>query len=154
MSKRFLSVLGVVAAAATFAVAPASASDEPAPPPQPLTTPAVCVDKTAPVSRLKTGWQGGFKQGVLRGIAIDQGCGPAGTGKVAKVKVSIKRKVGDRCQHLLANGRLGAATKCHNAWLSAKGTGRWSFHLKHRLPKGTYVVSTQAIDNAGNVQAS
>jgi hypothetical protein len=35
--------------------------------------------------------------------------------------------------------------------LRAKGTTRWSFTLRHRLPKGSYVLTVRAIDRAGKV---
>jgi hypothetical protein len=152
MFTRSLSVLaGVLVVAGTLAVASALATDEPTPPVQGTTR--ACVDNMRPLSRLRVGWQGGFRRGVIRGIAIDQGCGAAGAGKVKSVDVAISRRVGTRCQHLRRNGKLGRASSCTtHIWLRAKGSKAWSFRLRHQLPRGKYLVSTRAIDAAGNIE--
>jgi hypothetical protein len=137
----------------TLAATAAMATDEPAPTPQPQSQPTQCVDKTRPLSHLNVSWRRGFRSGVIRGIAIDQGCGASGAGKLRRVQVAIARKVGKRCRHLLPSGRLGRATACTHVWLNAKGTSTWSFRLRHHLPSGKYLVATRAIDAAGNVEA-
>ena len=153
MFTRSFSALAVaLVAAATLAVASAMATDEPAPP-SPV-SPKACVDNMRPVSRLSATWRTSFRKGVVRGIAIDQGCGAAGAGNLKRVSVAIERKVGKRCQHLLRNGRFGRASACsHHVWLPAKGKANWSFHLARKLPRGKYTVSTRAVDSAGNVQS-
>ena len=105
-----------------------------------------------PRSRLSVRWKRDFRHGALQGIAIDQGCGAAGAGKVKRISVAITRKVGKRCQSLKRNGRLGRATACRQIWLPAKGSKKWTFRLRHQLPRGTYVVSTRAADSAGNIE--
>jgi hypothetical protein len=152
MFKRSLSALAVaLVAAATLAVASAMATDEPAP--QSPASAEACTDNMRPVSRLSAHWKTAFRPGVVRGIAIDQGCGAAGAGKLKRVSVAIERKAGKRCQHLLRNGRLGRAGACSHVWLPAKGKANWSLHLAHKLPRGKYVVSTRAVDSAGNVES-
>jgi hypothetical protein len=152
MFTRSFSVLAVtVVAAATLAVASAMATDEPAPPSPPSAK--ACVDNMRPVSRLSAKWKTSFRKGVIRGIAIDQGCGAAGAGKLSRVSVAIERKVGKRCQHLLLNGRLGSASACSHVWLPAQGKASWSLRLRHKLPRGKYMVSTRAVDSAGNVES-
>jgi hypothetical protein len=133
----------------TLAATAAMATDEPAPAPQS----APCVDNTRPLSRLNVNWKSGFRNGVIRGIAIDQGCGADGAGKLKRVQLAIALKVGKHCRHLLPSGRLGRAAACTHLWLTAKGTSTWSFHLRHRLPSGKYVIATRAIDAAGNIEA-
>jgi hypothetical protein len=151
MFTRSFSALAVaLVAAATLAVASAMATDEPAP--QSPAGPKACVDNMRPVSRLSANWRTSFRKGVVRGIAIDQGCGAAGAGSLKRVSVAIERKAGKRCQHLLRNGRLGSASACSHVWLPAKGKASWSFHLAHKLPRGKYLVSTRAVDSAGNVE--
>jgi len=151
MFTRSFSALAVAfVAAATLAVASAMATDEPAPP---STSPKACVDNMRPVSRLSASWRTTFRKGILRGIAIDQGCGTAGAGSLKRVSVAIERKVGKRCQHLLRNGRLGRASACRHVWLPAKGKAKWSLRLAHKLPRGKYMVSTRAVDSAGNVES-
>ena len=150
-------VAGTLAATATLAVASAMATDEPAPPkpaPQATGAPRACVDNMRPLSRLRANWQRGFRAGVIRGIAIDEGCGAGGAGKLRNVSVSVSRRVGNgRCQHLERNGRLGLAGACNHVWLKAKGTKTWSFRLPHNLPRGKYLVATRAVDAAGNIEA-
>jgi len=152
MFTRSLSVLAVtLVAATTLAVASAMATDEPAPP-SPASAKA-CVDNVRPVSRLSANWKSAFRKGVIRGIAIDQGCGAAGAGKLSRVSVAIERKAGKRCQHVQRNGRLSGAGACSHVWLPTKGKASWSLHLRHKLPRGAYVVSTRAVDAAGNVES-
>jgi hypothetical protein len=157
MFMRSISVAaGVLAAAGTLAVASAMATDEPAPAPAPAPAPQTqpCVDHKAPLSRLRTSWQRGFRTGVIRGMAIDQGCGAGGAGKVKRVDVAIARKSGKHCQNLRRNGSLGRAGACaKRVWLPAKGTKSWSFKLRHKLRAGVYVVSSRAVDAAGNIEA-
>jgi hypothetical protein len=181
-TRSFSALVGMLLVAGTLAVAPAMATDEPGPPaptppgqtPPGQTPPGqapptqappghgnpeaqgnpirACVDHVRPRSRLGVHWQRGFRRGVIRGIAIDQGCGAAGAGKVKRVSVAITRKVGKRCQSLKRNGHLGRATACRQVWLAAKGSKEWTFRLRHKLPRGTYVVGTRAVDSAGNVE--
>jgi hypothetical protein len=156
-TRSLCAVGGTLAVAATLAVGSASATDEPAPPkpaPQATSAPRACVDNMRPLSRLGVGWQRGVRRGVIRGIAIDQGCGASGAGKLESVFVAVSRRVGkNRCQHLLRGGRLGRATACNHVWLKAKGTKIWSFRLPHNLPRGKYLVATRAVDAAGNIEA-
>jgi hypothetical protein len=151
LTRSFSALAVALVAAATLAVASAMATDEPAPPSPTSAKP--CVDNTRPVSRLSASWRTSFRKGVVRGIAIDQGCGAAGAGSLKRVSVAIERKAGKRCQHLLQNGRLGAASACSHVWLPAKGKATWSLRLRHKLPHGKYVVSTRAVDSAGNVES-
>ena len=156
-TRSLCAVAGTLAAAATLAVGSAMATDEPAPPkpaPQTPNAPRACVDNMRPLSRLGVHWQRGFRSGVIRGIAIDQGCGVNGEGKLKSVSIALSRRVGkNRCQHLQPGGRLGRAGACDHVWLKAKGTKTWSFRLPHNLPRGKYVVATRAVDAAGNVEA-
>ena len=146
-----IALVGVFAAAGAVAVASATATEEP-PPPVPVTTP-LCVDNVAPHSRLNADWRRGFRRGVLRGIAIDQGCRAGGAGRIKRVDVSISRSLGKRCQLLKPNGRLSRPTACGHLWLRARGGTRWTFRLHRRLPHGRYVIRTRAVDSAGNVEA-
>jgi hypothetical protein len=147
-----LSVVATVVAAATMAVAPAMATDEPAPHPQQGGGKS-CVDNMRPVSRLSGNVRATLRTGVIHGIAIDQGCGAAGAGKVHSVSVSISRRVGTHCRHLLANGRFGRASSCAtHVWLHASGGKTWTFHLHHKLAAGRYLVGSRAVDSAGNVE--
>jgi hypothetical protein len=151
MLTRFLSVLGTLVVAGLLTVASAMATDEPAPPSPAQGAPQACTDIMRPVSQLRVNWRKGFRNGVVRGVAADRGCGSGGAGKVARVSVSIARKVGKRCQHLSRAGRLGKATDCAPRWLRTKGKKSWAFRVGHKLPRGKYIVRTRAVDSAGNV---
>ena len=86
----------------------------------------------------------------VRGTAHDFGCAH----RVARVTVAIALRVaGGRCRYLQASGRLGPRGKCRRAtYVSARGTSHWSFNSSRRLPAGTYVVRSRAIDASGNVE--
>jgi hypothetical protein len=152
MFTRSLSALaGMLVVAGALAAGSAMATDEPAPAPK--GTPQSCVDNMRPLSRLSVDWKRGFRRGAIHGVAIDQGCGANGAGKVKGVSVAIVRKTGNRCQNLLPSGRLSKPTGCRHIWLPTMGSKVWRFRLRHRLPRGTYIVSTRAIDAAGNTEA-
>lgn len=83
---------------------------------------------------------------------------------LAHVDVAITRATGGaraaaaaRCLRLNARGRLAASRpvkgRCAPRFLRAKGTAKWRFALKHRLPKGHYVVYSRATDRAGRHEA-
>jgi hypothetical protein len=75
--------------------------------------------------------------------------------KVAKTSISIARvaKHG-RCRNLGSHGRLARSTKCSKRkYLKAKLKGsRWSFSLKRKLPKGTYVVQVRSVDKSHKLE--
>ena len=161
MFSRFLMVLALAFAVTTALAATALATDEPIKPPNLPTTapapqapqkPAACLDTARPSAKLHAKWQRGFRNGKLRGTAIDRGCSAGKAGKLKSVRVSVARRIGNRCQHVNAKGQLGRAMSCAPHWLKARGTRRWSLNLRHALPNGRYVVRVSAVDAAGNVQ--
>ncbi|HWI72768.1 MAG TPA: hypothetical protein VNT55_12505 [Baekduia sp.] len=146
-----------LSALALLPCAMAGATDSPAPAPmQPAPTVAAlqsvlnkCTDSTRPTSGFgpKSARTAG-KTRVLRGSAADSGCG------VALVTVSILRVHGKGCQPVTRTGHLGHTGKCKaQRFVVATGTTRWQLSLPKRLPRGTYLIRTRAIDLAGNVQA-
>jgi hypothetical protein len=83
----------------------------------------------------------------LRGTARGRGC------SVRQVRVAIGRKVGKQCRFLKANGRFGAKRSClRTQYLRAKGTTRWTLNKRVRLPRGSYLVWSRAIDSAGQIE--
>jgi hypothetical protein len=147
MSLRPIPVFAALIAAVALTAGPAAAQS-PTDNPVPGATPGACMDHTLPTSGFthRAARRAGRRR-ILRGVARDVGCG------VDRMTISVKRKQGRRCRNLTPKRRLGRRTSCaHHRWLSAKGTTRWSFRLPRRLPKGTYVVRTRAVDFAGNVQ--
>jgi hypothetical protein len=110
--------------------------------------PAGCSDKAAPVSRLTR--TKATRRGVsLQGTASDPGC----DGRVTRVLVSVALVKGKRCRFLSARGKLGRAGRCTKPkTLPVKGVTPFSLRVKGKLPRGTYRVTTQAIDFSGNVE--
>jgi len=134
----------------------ASATDTPPPPMQPAPTVQAlqsvltkCTDSIRPTSGFgPKAARDAAKTRVLRGTAADRGCG------VALVTLSILRVDGKRCRPVTRTGKLGARGTCSaKRYVVASGTTRWQLALPKRMPKGTYLIRTRAIDLAGNVQA-
>ncbi|HEX4733058.1 MAG TPA: hypothetical protein VH247_01490 [Thermoleophilaceae bacterium] len=163
MNKPLITIAAALACLA-FAGPPALATDEPPPsappsiapvadgtPTAPATPGSGCVDTTRPTTRLKSTSRTASKRHVLRGTATDKGCS---TSFIARIQVSIARRHGKRCQFVTRAARLSrkssSCSKPH--WLTAAGTASWSLRIPKRLPKGSYQVSTRAVDSAGNVE--
>jgi hypothetical protein len=103
-----------------------------------------------------------------RALRDFRGTATPGSAPVASVAIALLRISGGaiaartkkaRCFALSANGRLIAARtvkgKCVSLlFLKASGTTKWKFHLKRRLPKGTYVLTSRATDRARRVERS
>jgi hypothetical protein len=78
-------------------------------------------------------------------------------GGVAKVEVGIITKPkGGKCKELTSSGKFAASKGNCNApvtFLAAAGTTKWTFKLKKKLAKGSYILFVRAVDNAGATQA-
>lgn len=123
----------------------------------PTTTPGPnCRDTLAPAARYtkRAKTAKASRKLRLKGTASDRGCGKQGAGKVKRVTVSIARATGKRCRYLQADGKLARKkTSClRTRYVAAKGTTRWSFTAKRKLPKGSYKIWVRAVDAAGNVE--
>jgi Bacterial Ig-like domain len=159
MFKRFpyLPVL-VALVVASVAAAPAMATDEVTAPPVPPSTVApsapTCTDTSKPAIHISTSPAGAARKHAVRGTSSDLGCGPSGRGSVAYVAISVQRKQGKHCRYMSSKGKLSSTKSCASpVWLRAHGTGKWSFGLSKKLPRGTYNVRVHALDSAGNVSA-
>jgi hypothetical protein len=149
-------LIPIMSLAAALPCSAALATDSPAPAPlQPA--PSVvslqsvlnkCSDATRPSSGFgPKSVRSARRTKVLRGTAHDVGCG------VAMVTVSLLRVHGKGCQPVTAKGRLGHTGACRaRRFVVANGTTRWRLALPRRLPRGTYLIRTRAVDFAGNVQ--
>ena len=79
--------------------------------------------------------------------------------RVAKVEVALVRRVGRRCLWLrTARARFvrrrAVNGKCERqVWLRARGTTRWAYRIRRRLPRGRYVLYSRATDAAGVSEA-
>jgi 6-phosphogluconolactonase (cycloisomerase 2 family) len=83
---------------------------------------------------------------------------------IAKVEISLVRLIGGahsaathkskaRCLQLNSKGRLVTLKVSHSRcvvarFLLARGTSSWTFRLPHRLPHGSYVVTSRATDTS------
>ena len=71
----------------------------------------------------------------LRGRANGRGCA------IRRVRVSIARKAGRKCRFLRADGTFSRARSCRRtSYLTARGTTRWTFERRLRLPRGKYLM--------------
>lgn len=84
----------------------------------------------------------------------------AAASRIAKVEVAVHRR-GRGCQWLknldarFKRVKPGASRRCDRPiWLKAKGTVRWRFSLKRRLPRGEYTFLSRATDRAGIFEPS
>ena len=83
----------------------------------------------------------------LSGRAKDTGCG-----RLARVSVAIARTLSrKKCSFLSSLRRFEKARSCKKPFfLTAKGTGKWTYRFKGKLAKGRYRVIVRATDAAGN----
>jgi hypothetical protein len=110
-----------------------------------------CQDRIAPVSTLSKRSHFSRKGIALRGATRDKGCGKNGRGKVARVTLAIARRVGKKCQWLRPKKGFGPVGSCtRKVYVRAKGTSKWTFRLRAKLKRGTYVVVPRAFDAVGN----
>jgi hypothetical protein len=74
--------------------------------------------------------------------------------RVAREKVAIAQRLRHgRCRFVQASGTLRAAGSCHRPiFLTARGTGRWSFTAPRALPAGQYQVGARAVDTLREVE--
>jgi hypothetical protein len=91
-----------------------------------------------------------------RGRASDLSCRLPGRrtrarGKVKRVSVSIARIQRRGCRFVNRRGRLQKKRSCRKPTLfRARGTRRWRFAKRARLPRGNYRIVVRATDRAGN----
>jgi hypothetical protein len=72
-------------------------------------------------------------------------------GKVRRVQVSIAKIQRRGCRFLNRRGRLQRQRSCRRPTLfRARGTKRWRFAKRARLPRGNYRIVVRATDVAGN----
>jgi hypothetical protein len=116
-----------------------------------------CVDRKKPRTRfsksaLRSAARGhGRRKLRIGGTVTDAGC-KGKKNRIKRVKISVGRQTGRKCQNLQANGRLTRRGSCHRfIYLSARHKGtRWSFTSKRKLPLGHYRLRVKSIDRAGN----
>jgi hypothetical protein len=75
--------------------------------------------------------------------------------QVVRVEVAIQTKSrGNICRQLKHNLKFSKRRHCGKprVFFTARGTTKWSWKLRRRLPRGYYVLYARAIDNAGQQQ--
>ena len=88
----------------------------------------------------------------IHGTATDVGCNRA-RGTVARVEVSVARRVGRRCAFLRSrtSGAFARPGSCSKpTFLKATGTATWQLSIHHHLAHGSYVIAVRVTDAAGN----
>ena len=110
----------------------------------PGVVPSECSDSGAPTSRFVA-----IRGRAVSGTATDSGC--AG---LRRVQASVALKVaGGKCRYLTGSGKLTRPTSCRKPrFLTASGTSTWRLGARSKLPRGRYVVTTRAVDLAGNIE--
>jgi hypothetical protein len=116
-----------------------------------------CVDRVKPKTRFsKTSLRkaaAGHGKRKLRfgGKVTDRGC-KGKKNRIKRVKVSVGRQTGRKCQNLKKNGRFAKRGSCHKfIYLSARHKGtKWSFVSKRPVPAGHYRLRVKSVDRAGN----
>jgi hypothetical protein len=146
MSTRSLLPIALILAGG-FTAGPAAAQS-PTDNPVPGALPGACADLVSPTSSFtRKAARSAARHRLLRGIAADVGCG------LDRVTISVQRKSGKVFKTLFRKSPLLRKLRHgRRHWLPVRGTAHWSFRLSKRLPRGTYLVRTRAIDFAGNVQ--
>ena len=80
------------------------------------------------------------------------------TPRVAKVRISIGRRVGSRCRFLQPNGRFGPKVSClRTTYVTAKfkrpgAKVAWTLSMKAKFPKGRYLAWARGLDANGNIE--
>jgi hypothetical protein len=69
---------------------------------------------------------------------------------VAKVEVAVLSGKGSSCKSMTSKGAFKKAKCAEPTFLAAKGTTKWTYKLKKKLKKGSYVVLIKATDDTSN----
>ncbi len=123
------------------------------PPPSASTAkPKPCTAR--PTSRINRGKAHASRKGITAsGSARERVCtgvsaATRSRNRVVKVFVAIYRPAGrGRCRFLLRNGHLTKPLPCSRPIeYRARGTSRWTFTLRAKIPSGFYLVRSDAVD--------
>jgi dsRNA-specific ribonuclease len=68
---------------------------------------------------------------------------------VTKVEIAVLKGKGSKCQSLTSSGSFKKAKCAAPKFLAAKGTTKWSYKLKKKLKKGSYLVLVRVSDDGG-----
>jgi hypothetical protein len=87
--------------------------------------------------------------------SLDRRIGALGKVEVALLRTSSRKCSWLRNRRLRFVRRAPAAGRCERpVWLRAKGTRRWRYSLRKRLPRGRYVLLSRATSKAGISETS
>jgi hypothetical protein len=122
-------------------------------PPQPVFVAGrLCGNR--PFSKMNRRRAHGSRRGLsVSGTAGEKPCAHATSNmrrrqRVSRVLITIYHPAaGGRCRFLLRSGRLSRPRSCGRPiTYRARGTGHWSLRLRIRIPAGTYLVRSDAVD--------
>jgi hypothetical protein len=117
-----------------------------------------CRDRLAPVSKFKQSSIHRSRRAIrVNGSSSDRGCSATASeagrkGHVQTVYVSIAKVRGrHQCRFLNSRRKLEKLRNCRRpTLLKARGTGKWRFSIRARLPRGRYRIVARGIDASGN----
>jgi hypothetical protein len=111
-------------------------------------TPPGCRDRTRPRSTIRTA-RGTRHRLFVRGSTRDRGCRGS---RVKRLRVTVARLRGHRCQFVTRRGRLTHTRSCHKpVLLRARRHHGWTVRISHaHLKRGRYRARVRATDAAGN----
>jgi hypothetical protein len=118
-----------------------------------------CGDHAGPTSRFLSNLRKAARRKgrglTLRGTSAFKRCKNGAKGKVKRVAIQLKLQVTKKkCRYLTRKGRLGRTTRCRKvpAFVTAKGTRKWSYKARGPLPSGKYIAYVVAKDDLGNTE--
>jgi hypothetical protein len=111
-------------------------------------TPPGCRDRTRPRSTIRTA-RGTRHRLFVRGSTRDRGCRGS---RVKRLRVTVARLRGHRCQFVTRRGRLTHTRSCHKpVLLRPRRHHGWTVRISHaHLGRGRYRARVRATDAAGN----
>jgi hypothetical protein len=73
----------------------------------------------------------------------------ADDGSVSRMDIAVVTGKGSNCRAMTSSGSFSKGSCTSPRFLRASGTTRWSYKLKKKLKKGSYVVFARATDDTG-----
>jgi hypothetical protein len=124
---------------------------------------AVDGDTEAPNSKILTVKPPTKKRNLKKGKWLIKGTATDNASKVSEVRLALIRlvkKTGkrkSRCTNWVPNRRKLVPTdrQCTSSWFRASGHEKWNYLFPvKRLPKGSYILISRAIDSSGNIETA
>jgi hypothetical protein len=88
-----------------------------------------------------------------RGVRVNGTSSANGCGGITRVLVTVAKRSRGKCRFLSRRARLTRARSCAKpAYVTAKGTRRFSMRIRGRVKPGRYRIAVRAFDGAGNFE--